>query len=298
VKIIDFFFAARPMLLLPVWSIFLITYKAHNSGEPNMIDFSVLLAVSFIFAGAYYINQIFDYESDLINKKLGFLQRGMISRKEMWTAYIGLSLISLLTAFIIGYLIGLLMVLVFLLGFAYSAPPMRFKDRPITGLLTNSIAYGLLLPLVVIAIEKRITTGDFMLPLYFFMAVSAGYLLTIIPDREGDMKSGKITLAAILPDIYLMLIALLLLYLSLMTALKIEHFYLAVISAVSIVLFLTAIIFRKIKFILFACKMPILLMSLLAGYYYPAYLIFILVLLVLTRLYYRLRFGIKYPGLN
>jgi 4-hydroxybenzoate polyprenyltransferase len=190
------------------------------------------------------------------------------------------------------------MVLVFLLGFAYSAPPMRFKDRPITGLLTNSIAYGLLLPLVVIAIEKRITTGDFMLPLYFFMAVSAGYLLTIIPDREGDMKSGKITLAAILPDIYLMLIALLLLYLSLMTALKIEHFYLAVISAVSIVLFLTAIIFRKIKFILFACKMPILLMSLLAGYYYPAYLIFILVLLVLTRLYYRLRFGIKYPGLN
>jgi len=38
--------------------------------------------------------------------------------------------------------------------------------------------------------------------------------------------------------------------------------------------------------------------SLLAGYFYPIYLIFIVVLIVLTRLYYKKRFGMVYPKVN
>ena len=46
-----------------------------------------------------------------------------------------------------------------------------------------------------------------------------------------------------------------------------------------------------------AAKMPLLALTLLAGYYYPVYLGFVVALLVGTRTYYHRRFGVIYPEL-
>ena len=298
-KALDFIFAARPMLLLPVWSIYLITYntlKGDKSFSPDAL--LILAALSLMYAGAYYLNQIHDYRSDLINKKLGFLQREIISRKGMVAAFDIVSLAALVIAFVHDYITGVVFVAIFVLGYLYSAPPPRFKDRPISGLLANAAAYGVLLPLAVPGFLEEIDDTGLMLLIYFFTTVAAGYMLTIIPDKEGDKKTGKTTLAVYFGDRTIIIIGFLFLGLSLIPALIMKHYPLVGVSLISMILFLTAAVLRKIPIVLFACKFPILMMSLLAGWYCPGYIIFLLALIILTRIYYKKRFGIEYPRLS
>ncbi len=298
-KVIDFIFAARPMLLLPVWSLYLIADKFYFGADLfDISDFIVLMSLTMLVAGAYYINQIYDYQSDLINKKLGFLQSGKISKNEMIVVYVLISVVSIITGFKISLFSGVLFCVVFILGYIYSAPPLRLKDRPISGLLSNSFAYGFLIPLSLPGFAAKPDYLMMILPTYYFMIVSAGYLLTIIPDRDGDAKTGKQTLAVLLSDRSIIMVAIILLLISLLLAMQMNHLFLIIISSISILLYGVTLISPKKNLILLACKLPILLMSLLAGYYYPGYLIFLVALLILTRLYYKKRFGIVYPRID
>jgi len=186
-KLIDFIFAARPMLLLPVWSLYLIANNFYFGPDSfDLYGFIALVSLTLLVAGAYYINQIYDYQSDLINKKIGFLQSGKISKNEMIIVYITISAVSIITGFKISLFLGVVFCSVFVLGYIYSAPPLRLKDRPLLGLLSNSFAYGILVPLSIPGIATKADYLTMIMPTYFFMIVSAGYLLTIIPDREGD----------------------------------------------------------------------------------------------------------------
>jgi len=299
VKVIDFLFAARPMLFLPIWSIFLISYRFLNHPRPFSINaFLVLVGASLMTAGVYYINQIYDYESDLINRKLGFLQSGFIGKREMVSAYLAVSIVSLVIGYLTGLLIFLLLLVVFLIGFFYSAPPLKLKDRPLWGLLANGIGYGVMLPMMVPGFFGGEKTLSLLLVAYFLFTVSAAYLLTTIPDREGDSATGKNTMATRFSNRALILSGVVLIILSLATSILMKQYYLFAMSAISLFLFCFALLRNRESAILFACKFPILLMSLLAGYYYPPYLVFIVVLIAATRLYYRKRFDVIYPRLG
>jgi len=299
VKVIDFIFAARPMLLLPVWSIYLITYNlASPDSSVDYLGLLRLVSLTLIFAGTYYINQIYDYDSDLINKKLGFLQMGMISGSGMTAVYISSTVLALAAGFYVGVMFGIIICLIFLLGFFYSAPPVRLKDRPVGGLLANTIAYGALVPGAAEIHDFAYGDDQLLIIAYFSLLVGAGYLMTIIPDRDGDKKTGKLTLAVYMSDRKIILAALILLIIAFYPAYLIENRFLIGIDAVSIIFFGIALIYPKEALILFACKFPILLVSLLAGYNHPTYLVFIVVLLSLTRLYYKKRFDMNYPRIN
>ncbi|UCD16647.1 MAG: UbiA family prenyltransferase [Candidatus Zixiibacteriota bacterium] len=297
-KIIDFVFAARPMLHLPIWSIFLISNHAISGKSLSLESLCVLVGLSLMATGAYYLNQISDYPTDLMNRKLGFLQAGFITRRELIAAGAVVSLTASVTAFFIDYRTGTIFILLFLLGYAYSAPPLRLKDQPVPGLLANSIGYGLLIPLTVPGMLHYPDQSRMYFPVYFFLVVSAGYLLTIIPDREGDRGSGKRTLAVLLSDRALIALALVILLMSIAIALTVASYVLVAVSVISTVLLIVAWLVASQMYIMLSCKLPILLLSLLAGYYYPGYLLFLVVLLIVTRLYYRRRFGMVYPRLN
>jgi 4-hydroxybenzoate polyprenyltransferase len=268
------------------------------SGYIDTETYLVLIGATLLFSGAYYINQIYDYESDLINKKLGFLQKGVIKRREMTAAYISVSVLGLVSGFAVSYKIGIVFSLIFILGFLYSAPPVRLKDRPSGGFIANALAYGILLPMAIPGSLNQFNINTLLVPSYFFLAVSATYVLTIIPDRDGDIKTGKRTLAAFYSNRVLISFGIILLILSARSAFLMENYYLLSISGVSVFVFLVALITAKMKLIFFACKFPVLLISLLAGYYYPVYLIFLVVLILLTRLYYKKRFGVVYPRID
>ncbi len=184
-----------------------------------------------------------------------------------------------------------------LLGFGYSVPPARLKDRPVGGLMANALGYGLLVPVSVPGFLHHFDAAYLYMVAYFFVTVAAEYLLTIIPDREGDKRTGKITLAAFQTNRPIIFAGIIFLVVSLYSAAIIAHGHLMYISIISIILYVAAFVFNRNGIILFACRFPILLLTVLAGVSFPTYLVFIIALLILSRIYYRWRFGIIYPKL-
>ncbi|HKK21671.1 MAG TPA: UbiA family prenyltransferase [candidate division Zixibacteria bacterium] len=304
-KIVDYIFAARPLLLLPVWSIYLVTrYYLADSAKYGLevTDISMLAALTFMAAGSYYINQIADLESDILNNKLGFLQKDLVTRRGLIRGFFALSALSMIIVVVRFSAWDLLIVeQLFILGVVYSLRPFRAKDRPIGGFLVNAYGYGFLIPLTVhywMFHIKYVHVTDLRLPAYFFCTVGAIYLLTTISDRPGDLKTGKRTAGVLLPQPLVLLFALILLSLSAWLAYNGGFDYLLYISIAACGPVIGAFFVKSEIAVLIATKLPILLLTIQAGYYYHEYLWFIVAVVISTRLYYKYRFGITYPRLT
>lgn len=298
------------MLHLPIWSIYLLAYHYQNSDSyasfelfqlPTSFSLVVLLGITLLGAAAYYINQIADYETDLVNDKLGFLQKNMLSRREMASAFVlcasGAVFIGLVLS---SPVIQAVYLFLLLLSIVYSVSPCRLKDRPISGWVANSFSYGFLIPASMYHEPAAWMTGriDWLLLTYFISAVAAIHVMTTIPDREGDSATGKRTIGVILSPRVAVVVALTLVMWSGGVALWSAYYLLAAISLVCIVPLIVAYFTLSGKLILLSAKLPILLLTILAGYYFPMYLLFIVVLLIVCRIYYRKRFNMRYPRLN
>ncbi len=302
-KAADLFFAARPMLHIPVWSIYLVSLHYHHELSGGRFDWQnllMLVCLSLMTAGSYWWNQVHDVDSDQENRKLGFLQRGLLNRTEMTAAFLVCSVIALALTPAYSTLVFAVFAQAFFLSFAYSAPPMRLKDRPFWGLFANAWGIGFLVPFCVMP-EMTVHNAGLLgwdNPIYFFLAVASIYAITTIPDIAGDKLSGKRTIAVLFGKQVSLLIALALVLLSAVVAYRSGFILLCLLSLVSGLTVLAAIVTRSERVTLAAAKTPILLLSLLAGYFYPVYLLFIIVLVAVTRLYYARRFNMTYPRLT
>ena len=302
-KLLDYIFAARPMLLLPVWSIFLVALHYHHELAEKTFSWSDLLILScltILTAGAYYINQVFDIESDKLNSKLGFLQKRLVSAGMLMAMYIIFSVLALSAAVFISTTLFIIFLQLLLLSFVYSAPPFRLKDRAVSGLFANAYSFGFLIPISVMPLITQHSAGlmGWDNPFYFFLSVMGVHILTTIPDIKGDKAAGKKTIGLILP----LRVALLSAFMSFGGAALVAHYSnflpLMIIAVISATLALTALVSTNFQIILAAAKIPILLLTLLAGYFYPIYFLFVVALLFLTRAYYKKRFNVVYPGLT
>jgi len=97
-KLLDLFFAARPMLHLPIWSIYLVSLFYHHQLSHEHFGWAnvgLFIGLSLLASGAYFLNQIYDYDSDRINRKLGFLHLGFLTKIEMMVIYLMVSLVAI-----------------------------------------------------------------------------------------------------------------------------------------------------------------------------------------------------------
>lgn len=302
-KPLDFIFAARPMLHLPLWSVFLVTfhYHAQLSGKQfGLYELGLMAIISITASGAYYLNQVFDYETDRKNNKLGFLRYGYINKNQMILLFTVLSLVAVISAVIYSYMTLFFTAQLVVLGYLYSAPPFTLKNRAVWGLIANSWGYGIVVSCMVMP-EISVHNGGLLgwdNPLYFFCAIGAVYLLTTLHDKEGDKQAGKKTVGVILPEFVLKLLSSLFLLGSAYFAWNSEYFTLFYLALVSIIPVLCSLFIRKAPVLHLATKLPIFLLTLLAGWFYPFYLMFIVALLILTRIYYAKRFKMIYPKLT
>ncbi|MFQ5607462.1 MAG: hypothetical protein ACE5GA_05905, partial [Candidatus Zixiibacteriota bacterium] len=140
-RALDFLFLTRPILLLPVWTVYLLYYDYYLPGSP--LESAVLLdlaALSLIMAAAYIINQIYDIESDRLNNKLGFFNPPVeLTIRQGWLAFALLNCSALAYATFARMELLLPLGVIALAGILYSAPPVRAKDRPLPGLLFNAL---------------------------------------------------------------------------------------------------------------------------------------------------------------
>jgi hypothetical protein len=173
------------------------------------------------------------------------------------------------------------------------------KDRPLAGLFANAYGYGFLIPFAVMP-EINVNNAGLLgwdNPFYFFCAVGAVYVMTTLSDIRGDAATGKCTVAVVFGRTRSYLLAVMLLGWGCWFGWSSEHFLLAAIAGVSLGTTVIAIFVRSERFDLFATKLPILLLTILAGWWYPFYLLFMVALIAGTRLYYKRRFGMIYPRL-
>ena len=301
-KLLNYFFAARPLLHLPVWSVYLVSLHQHhqNLGESfNLWHLGTMVCLSLMAAGAFYVNQIFDYESDLLNDKLGFLQRDLTSPRGFITAYLILAIAGAAFAAIVSKLLLLIFLQGFVFAWLYSAPPFRLKDRPVAGMLANAWCFGFLIPLTVlppIGLYDYIR-HDWIWPCYFFLTVAAVHIMTTLPDREGDAATEKRTIAVSLPPLAAKSLALILMLASAALAWWGEQPGLLYLSLFSSIPLMACLGLKSARLELVAAKLPLLLLTLLAGYYYSGYLLFVVALVVACRIYFLKMFGIIYPKL-
>jgi len=325
VKALDYFFAARPMLHIPIWSVGYM--YAYDGPIPKvmggarawcLVDSRVLLAMSLVAAGAYYLNLIYDQETDAINKKLGFLQRGMVTTRGLW---LGFGILSVMGLGLAGYLSLELMAIVsvqFVIGCAYSASPIKLKDRPYLGVLANALVFGALVPVAAntscpeIVRESAAVFENAMLSglelqwgisssVYFFFAVASSHVLTTIPDSEGDRAVGKRTIAVELGKNRSLWIAAALAVVSVVWSATLwtapSFAILSVVAVGAVLLTVFAIVTKSPASILAAAKVPLFVLTILTFPSHLNYFLFLVALVFATRIYYRRRFGITYPKL-
>lgn len=301
-KLLDLIFAARPMLLLPLWTVYLISLHYHQEISERAITWRhlvVILTLSLAVAGACYLNQVFDIDTDRVNKKLGFIQRGMLSEKSLVIGYIVLSLLSVIVTALVAMPLLMIVLQIVFLAWAYSAPPLRLKDRAFWGIFANAYVFGFL---VVLSIMPDLSVHTLGLlgwdnPFYFFCAVASITILTMITDREGDLAAGKRTVAVVLGARKSLILAFLLMALAAYVALRSNFPLLFYAATIAELMILAAVVLFSRPVVLLATRLPILMMTLLAGYFYPLYIVFLVALFFVTRVYYRRRFGIIYPSL-
>ena len=297
-KLLDYIFVMRPILLPPVWTILLLGYHRSVSlnGKESSI-FLIFILLTFLSGAIYVLNQICDIETDRINRKLFFLADDIISKRNAVLQTIALNLISIIPAYLISLRLGILFTLGFILGFIYSVPPFVLKNKPFGGLLFNALGHGSLVFLIGWCSNANFSIQALLYSVPYFLAVGAIYLNTTVPDREGDKKIGKITLAVKWGESPTKILSAFLVFLALLFSLVFKDYPFSVVVLLSIFFFIYMLLSQNIKAVILATKIAVLLLSILAGIFYFWYFILLLFVYIVSKIYYKHRFGMNYPTL-
>ena len=207
-----------------VWAT-LIGILVASNGTPTFLSLSLILLATFAMAAAMYLyNDIMDYDIDKINKVDRPIARDVVSKND------AASLVLLLSAFaiILSLLMNtqsLLFCTTFLaLGFLYSAPYVRLRDRfmakqtiPATGALICNLIGGT-------AVGKTPPSLIYAAILFFLLSF-AGAPLGDLADIKGDREKGARTFAVVFgPSFTIKLSIAIFLLISIVTAVSFSSF--------------------------------------------------------------------------
>ncbi|WP_258073525.1 prenyltransferase [Arthrobacter sp. 08Y14] len=152
----------------------------------------------------YGINDVFDYESDLHNPRKGGVEGAVLDRGfhriTLWAAVVT-NVPFLIALVVLGNPLSWLVLAVSVFAvIAYSAPGLRFKERPFLDSITSSThfvspaVYGLVLAGAAFTPGLWAVLGAFFL---WGMASQAfGAVQDVVPDREGGISSIATVLGA------------------------------------------------------------------------------------------------------
>ena len=251
-----------------------------------------------VVASAFVVNQIFDVESDALNRKNLILPSGAVTRRESLMLACLLGAAAAVLGVWRGGLVSVLVLVGLALGAAYSVPPVRLKARAGADFLANTVGFGWIGFLM-----GWLAVGDFgreavMRSLPYASAMGAVFLNTCIPDEAGDRAVGDATTCVVFGKRAVGIAAL-----ALMTAAFVAGVYLdeticslaalAVMPAFAAVAaeptaansVLASQLAGRVLFLLIAIMAP-----LLGAFGAVAY--------ILSRIYYARRFGAEYPRLT
>ncbi|UCF78140.1 MAG: UbiA family prenyltransferase [Candidatus Eiseniibacteriota bacterium] len=297
----DRFFLLRPLVLVPAVTFFLLGhYDAREGVEQGQGPF-VIAAVFYamLMGSVYVVNQISDIETDRANDKLFLLPKGIVKRREAVTASIVLAVHAVVGALVIGGRLPLYFILSLVLGLLYSVPPIALKRRFPFDLVANAIGYGILAYSAGwVVVKGQGAQPDVWRAMPYALCVGAVFVLTALADKEGDAKSGFRSAGVVLTLRGGTLLALCLVALALPVALVVENRIAAAGSLLALPFFAFASLRVDPRSVRVAYRCSSAVFVLLVGVLHPLFLVVVLALLGLSRVYYSRRFALDYPSVT
>ncbi len=316
--LLDYIAIARPLLLIPVWTMVLLGYyKGASSNISTLItlpligsipivlypDGKILITLflfSLLMSAVYIANQITDSRTDEINGKLYLIAGGYVKKNILKIQIFALFFTSIVIAFfkfqrIYFYLI----ILSIVLGILYSARPIRLKGKPFWDLFANALGFGIVAFAVGWESGNRITINTLINSLPYFFCISAAFINTTIPDMEGDVHIGDLTTGAFLGVRRSCILSTILVGIVPFISLVSKDFIAFIASMVSLPFFIYMTINnwneKKLNSIILTTKISLLVLSILVAILIPFYLILLVVTILFVKFYYQIRFNINYP---
>jgi homogentisate phytyltransferase/homogentisate geranylgeranyltransferase len=190
--------------LCSISALYIIASKGNNLSQHAGLYLLTLIAALACNVFIVGINQIADVEMDKINKPYLPLAAGTLTRKNaLAIVYTALAICLVVSFFASLFYFGLI-VLILLIGIAYSLPPLYLKQHHLPAALAITIVRGLLVNVGIFLHFQKTMFGNFELPGYvwclaiFIMAFSIAIAwFKDLPDTEGDEKFHVKTLAVL-----------------------------------------------------------------------------------------------------
>lgn len=158
---------------------------------------ALLVLGPLVWASVLAINDLHDLPSDRRNprKATAPLVTGLLTEVDLVRWHAGASVAALGVAAMVGpgFAVGTAAVL--LLGWLYSAPPVRLKARPGLDVAANALAVGVLAPMAGWSLHRPVTDYPVPVALLGLLLVAALYLPTTVLDVEADRAAGDTTAA-------------------------------------------------------------------------------------------------------
>ena len=155
----------------------------------------------------YGVNDVFDYESDLRNPRKGGIEGALADpataarthRRILWSCVLT-SVPFLVWLVAVGDLAAdLVLALVVLLVVAYSAPRLRFKERPVLDSLTSAMHFvGPLLYALVLADADLSARTAWPVLVAFVLWGMASHAFGAVQDVRADREGGIASVATVL----------------------------------------------------------------------------------------------------
>jgi len=316
----DSIFVARPILLIPVWGLFILGhYRASLLYHPETLKqislfqfkFHILPAFfgpgtgfglfifSLLLGGAYILNQLVDLEADRNNEGLPLIAKGGFPIKLAVVENALLFLIPSIFALWKGGHTGLFLALSLALSVMYSAKPFQFTGRPFFDFVSNAAGYGIL----AFGLGWAYANNGAPLELKRFFWEAAPYFLLImggsinstVPDEPGDKKAGKNTTVVFMGTQKAGFLSSAAVLGCLLTALHNGDPIPVITAGISLPFYLRYAITNKLKNVFVTYQHCSAIMMVLAVIVYPQFLIYGLLTFGLTRLYFKKRHGLSYP---
>jgi 4-hydroxybenzoate polyprenyltransferase len=146
----------------------------------------------------YGINDVFDYESDLVNPRKGGIEGALLNKKyhklTIWSACLSCVPFLIYLYSISNQSAALYLSLFIFTVIAYSAPKLRFKEKPFLDSLTSSSHFfGPMVYALALAntdLSTRSTLSCILAFMLWGIASHAfGAVQDVIADREGKISS-------------------------------------------------------------------------------------------------------------
>lgn len=301
-KICDFIFVLRPLILVPAWSFYLIgaaqARDAQFSIQFGIPGVTVLVTLTSILVTAYLLNQIFDRESDEKNDKCFYLSRGIFRVRTLLILAAVFFMVASLAFRHVEEIHKAPLLVALALSLLYSLPPVRLCARPFADLAANAVGYGGIAYMLGYRTELTHLVDTLANAGPYVSLVASTFLHTTILDAEGDKTAEKISTTVYIGARASANLAVVLNAIAVVLALITSNNLAVIITAINLPVTIYALVNRRRQTSAVVVQASTLIVTVIAMILWPAYAIVVLPLVALSRFYHSRRFGITYPGVQ